>query len=457
MLSAPPLGSAPAVLTVSDLNRLAKQLIEQGLPLMWIAGEISNFKRYDSGHCYFTLKDSAAQIDCVMFRHKAQFMDWMPTNGMQVEVRACPTLYEARGKFQLNVEIMRRAGLGALYEAYARLKARLEQEGLFDQGRKRELPRFPATIGVVTSAQGAALRDVLTTLRRRMPAIGVIVYPTPVQGEGAAQKIAQAVATASARGECDVLIVCRGGGSIEDLWAYNEEPVARAIVACSVPVVTGVGHETDYTIADFAADARAATPTAAAEMLSPDCAELRQMVRHWQRRLCRVIERRLEDRMQRLDYLARCLVHPGERIRDQRRHLHHLANRMCGAWRRLSDAQAWGLKGLARELQAVRPDVEGRLATTEDLAKRLRVAAQRSIDGLSARVANAQTHLAHLNPQNVLERGYAIAESGAGVVRDGAALAVGEEVKLTFARGGATAQVTGRKGGGEGEDVKSGV
>ena len=446
MLSAPPPGFATAVLTVSDLNRLAKQLIEQGLPLMWVAGEISNFKRYDSGHCYFTLKDPGAQIDCVMFRHKAQFMDWVPANGMQVEVRACPTLYEARGRFQLNVEVMRRAGLGALYEAYARLKARLEQEGLFEPARKRELPRFPATIGVVTSGQGAALRDVLTTLRRRMPGIAVIVYPAPVQGEGAAAKIAQAIATAGARCECDVLIVCRGGGSIEDLWAYNEEPVARAIAACPVPVVTGVGHETDFTIADFAADARAPTPTAAAELVSPDCAELKQTVRGWQRRWCRVMERRLEDRMQRLDYLSRCLVHPGERIRHQRLHLGHLANRMCGAWRRLSEAQTWELKGLARELHAVRPDVEGRLATNEDLAKRLRTAAQRRIDGFSARVVNAQTHLVHLSPQRVLERGYAIAESNSGVVRDGAVLRVGEELKLTFARGGATADVKSRTG-----------
>ena len=446
-MSAPlPLGPATAILTVSELNRLAKQLIEQGLPLMWVAGEISNFKRYDSGHCYFTLKDPGAQIDCVMFRHKAQFMDWVPANGMQVEVRACPTLYEARGKFQLNVEVMRRAGLGALFEAYARLKTRLEQEGLFDASRKRPLPKFPETIGVVTSGQGAALRDVLTTLRRRMPGIDIVIYPTPVQGEGAAAKIAQAIGLAGARRECDVLIVCRGGGSIEDLWAYNEEPVARAIVACPVPVVTGIGHETDFTIADFAADARAATPTAAAETASPDRSELRQTVQHWERRLCRVMERRLEDRMQRLDYLSRCLVHPGERIGHQSRHLEHLANRMCGAWRRASEAQTWELKGLARELYAVRPDVERGAATSGDLAKRLRVAAQRRVDALAARLANATTHLAHLNPQSVLERGYAIAESDSGVVRDGAGLRVGEALKLTFARGGAIADVKSRTG-----------
>jgi exodeoxyribonuclease VII large subunit len=434
--------AAPTVVSVSELNRLAKQLIEQGLPLLWVGGEVSNFKRYDSGHWYFTLKDPGAQIDCVMFRHKAQFLDWVPTNGMQVEVRACPTLYEARGKFQLNVEVMRRAGLGALYEAYARLKTRLEQEGLFDPARKRPVPRFPGVVGVVTSAQGAALRDVLTTLKRRMPAIRVVVYPTPVQGEGAAAKIATAIATAGARAECDVLIVCRGGGSIEDLWAYNEEVVARALVASPIPVVAGVGHETDVTIADFAADARAPTPTAAAELVSPDCAELSQTVRHWHRRLHRVIERRLEDRMQRLDYLSRCLVHPGERIRHQLQHLEHLANRMCGGWRRSSEALTWELSGYARELRAAAPDIAGLSAGSADLAKRLRVAASRTLEGGQARVSNAETHLAHLNPQRVLERGYAIAESAGGVVRDGASLTPGEELRLRFARGWATADVT---------------
>lgn len=431
----------PSVLSVSELNRRARQLIEQGLPLLWVAGEISNFKRYDSGHWYFTLKDPGAQVDCVMFRQKAQFLDWVPANGMQIEVRACPTLYEARGKFQLNVEVMRRAGLGALYEAYARLKARLEQEGLFDPARKRAIPRFPAVVGVVTSAQGAALRDVLTTLKRRMPSIRVIVYPTPVQGEGAGAKIAAALALAGSRAECEVVVLCRGGGSIEDLWAYNEEAVARAIAASPLPVVAGIGHETDFTIADFAADARAPTPTAAAELVSPDCAELRQGVGHWQRRLQRVMARRLEDRMQRLDYLARCLVHPGERLRHQLQHLAHLANRLCGAWRRRAEAHAWAVNGLARGLAAAGPDVGGLCRQHDTLGRRLRDAARRRIETAAARVVGAETHLVHLNPERVLERGYAIAESASGVVRDGAALQKGDALKLRFARGWAEAEV----------------
>src|SRR5688572_17380583 len=259
----------PQILSVADLNRLAREIVERHLPLSWVAGEISNFKRYDSGHCYFTLKDETAQVDCVMFRTKAMLLPWKPENGMQVEVRAYATLYEARGRFQLTVEVMRRSGLGALYEAFERLKAKLEREGLFDPARKRVLPRFPRMIGVVTSPQAAALRDVLTTLERRSPGVPVIVYPTPVQGEGAGSRIADAVTKAANRAECDVLIVCRGGGSIEDLWAYNDEALARAIAASAIPVVSGVGHETDFTIADFVADVRAPTPTAAAQLVSP--------------------------------------------------------------------------------------------------------------------------------------------------------------------------------------------
>ena len=213
MFSTIALDGQPQVISVSELNRRVRATIEQNLPLTWVAGEMSNLRRYDSGHWYFTLKDAAAQVDCVMFRHKAQHIDWQPVDGMQVEVRAAATVYEARGKYQLNVEAMRRAGLGALYEAFEKLKAKLDHEGLFAEERKREIPAFPRAIGVVTSPQAAALRDVLTTLKRRMPSIPVVIYPTPVQGDGAAAKIMQAIATASARCEqdqCDVLIVCRG-------------------------------------------------------------------------------------------------------------------------------------------------------------------------------------------------------------------------------------------------------
>ena len=404
------------VISVAELNRLAKELIEQNLPLMWVAGEISNFTRAASGHCYFSLKDAQAQVRCVMFRHKMQLQDWKPENGMQVEVRAWPSFYEQRGEFQLNVEAMRRSGLGALYEAFEKLKARLQAEGLFDPAAKRLLPRFPRAIGVVTSLQAAALRDVLTTLRRRMAAIPVIVYPTAVQGAGAGAQIATAIAAADARAECDVLIVCRGGGSIEDLWAFNEEVVARAIHACRLPVVSGVGHETDFTIADFVADVRAPTPTAAAQMASPNRDDLRQDLSHLYQRLARVTERALERRMQQLDVLARRLTHPGERIENQLLQLGHLASQLRGAWQLTSGNSEWRLRELYQQLLTLRPDFAALATRQQTLAQQLASAAVHRVETLSADVRSLAAQLAHLNPRAVLERGYTIVETGTGAI-----------------------------------------
>ncbi len=436
------LATQQTVISVAELNRLARNAVERGVPLVWVAGEISNFKRYDSGHCYFTLKDDAAQVDAVMFRHKAQHLDWKPDNGMQVEVRATATVYEARGKFQLVVDAMRRAGLGALYAAFEKLKARLEQEGLFDPALKRPLPPFPRTVGVVTSLQAAALRDVITTLRRRMPAISVIIYPTAVQGEGAGVRIADAIALAGARAECDVLIVCRGGGSIEDLWAFNEEVVARAIRASPLPVVSGVGHETDFTIADFAADARAPTPTAAAELVSPDGAKLRREVGLLGQQLSRVFARGLEDRMQRLDYLSRRLTHPGERIRNQVNHLQHLMTRLRGAWGRNADEQSWQLRDTAQRLRAAGPETGALIMQQQELARRLRGAVRERMTAVAERVSGIRAHLLHLNPQSVLERGYSITESAGGeIIRDSAQLTESQVLKVTLARGWAGVKV----------------
>ena len=430
------------VIGVAELNRRAKELIERNLPLMWIGGEISNFMRAASGHCYFSLKDAQAQVRCVMFRHKAQLHDWKPENGMQVEVRATPSFYEARGEFQLNVETMRRAGLGALYAAFEQLKAKLQAEGLFDAQTKQELPRFPRAIGIVTSPQAAALRDVLTTLRRRMPSIPVILYPVPVQGEGAGAKIAAAIATADARAECDVLIVCRGGGSIEDLWAFNEEVVARAIHACALPVVSGVGHETDFTIADFVADVRAPTPTAAAQMASPNRDDLRQEAGHFYQRLRRAMERALERRMQHVDGLARRLLHPGEHIANQLRELGHLASRLRSAWAHgAADAQ-WQLRDLVQRLRAQSPDFAALAVQQRSLAQRLAGAAGHRVDTLAASVKSLAAQLAQLNPSAVFERGYSMVEKADGkIVRGSSELQIDEEVRLTFARGWARARV----------------
>src|SRR5438094_7747147 len=319
------------VLTVSELLRSVRDALERRFPLLWVRGELSNLSRAPSGHCYFTLKDAAAQVDCVMFRSRAAALDWEPCDGAEVEVCALVTLYEPRGRFQLTVEGMRPAGLGPLYERFLRLKEKLEREGLFDLAAKRAPPAFPGCIGVLTSPAAAALRDVLTTLARRNPAIPVIVYPVPVQGEGAAARIAAMLATANARDECDVLLLVRGGGSIEDLWCFNEESVARAIRASRIPVVVGVGHETDFTIADFAADRRAPTPTAAAELATPARAELASRVADCVRCLAREMRRRLQYAAQALDGCAKRLVHPAERLRRSEQSLAQLRTRLVFA------------------------------------------------------------------------------------------------------------------------------
>ena len=434
--------SNTAIISVADLNRRAREFIETGFPLLWVAGEISNFTRAASGHCYFSLKDASAQVRCVFFRHKAALVDWKPENGMQVEVRALPTLYEARGDFQLTVENMRRSGLGALFEAFERLKRKLEQEGLFDPARRKPVPQFPRCVGVVTSPKAAALRDVLTTLARRMPGIRVVLYPTPVQGEGAGEKIAQAIRIASARAEADVLIVCRGGGSVEDLWAFNEEVVARAIVDSAMPVVSGVGHETDFTIADFVADARAPTPTAAAELVSPNRAELLARLGVLGARLVRDIDRALGTRMQHLDYLGKRMVHPGERIGAELRHMGHLANRLRSATSHALDAVKWNLSGLARRLRDGLPDIDAHSASQRDLRLRLQHGQARLLEQHEARLGRMQANLDHLNPQAVLERGYSIvAKLGGQIVRSSQQVAAGEVLRLTFARGAAQTKV----------------
>lgn len=302
--------SKPSVISVSALNNAVAQLLERNLPLTWVSGEISNFTRAASGHWYFTLKDQAAQVRAVMFRGRAQYADFQPKEGDKVEVRALVTLYAPRGDYQLSVEAIRRAGVGNLYEAFLRLKAQLEQEGLFDPARKRPIPPFVRRIGIITSPQAAALRDILTALKRRAPHIAVTLYPTPVQGEGAAAKIAQAIATANAREECDVLLVCRGGGSMEDLWAFNEEIVARTVAHSQIPVIAGIGHETDFTITDFAADLRAATPTAAAELAATPRAEWLDLLARQAQQLQRAQSRLLNEQQQTLDWLARRLQSP---------------------------------------------------------------------------------------------------------------------------------------------------
>jgi exodeoxyribonuclease VII large subunit len=411
----------PGILSVSELLRSVRDVLERRFPLSWVSGEISNLTRAASGHWYFTLKDESAQVDCVIYRGRAALLDWTPRDGARVEARALVTLYEPRGRFQLNVETLRQAGLGPLYERFLMLKSKLEREGLFDPEAKRELPPHPRAIGVVTSLAAAALRDVLTTLARRNPSLPVIVYPVPVQGEGAASRIALALATANARAECDVLLLVRGGGSIEDLWQFNEEAVARALRASRIPVVVGVGHETDVTIADFAADRRAPTPTAAAELVSPSREALLARLDDLSRRSAREANRRIEYSAQALDALARRLVHPADRLRGSRQIVAQYGARL-------------GLAA-ARQLEA------GRLRL-RDAPARLGNAISRRIETASAHVDRLRASLYGLDPVAVLERGYSITRSADGaVVRDAKRVAPGERLHTTLARGWVESEV----------------
>lgn len=388
------------VMTVSELNRFARNMLEQNFPLFWVSGEISNLMRAASGHWYFSLKDTGAQVRCVMFKGRNSYLDWAPKEGDKVEARATVTLYEARGEFQLTVEFLQRAGLGALFEAFEKLKSKLQAEGLFDSAIKKPLPLHPKSIGIVTSPAAAALRDVLTTLKRRMPNTPVIIYPTPVQGKGAARSIADAIDQASERRECDVLIICRGGGSIEDLWQFNEESVARAIVDCAIPTISGVGHETDFTICDFVADIRAATPTAAAELVTPSRESLLQGVARLEQQLSRNIQFLLQQRQQMLDYLARRLISPLQMIDQQKNQLVQMAYRLDSTFNRKLQVKQHHVLRLAQNLQ-------------------------------------------HLNPKAVLTRGYAFVQDSTGaIIASSEQVRAGDEVKLTFGQGLAEAKIT---------------
>jgi exodeoxyribonuclease VII large subunit len=419
-----------------------RDLLEHRYPLLWVAGEISNCVRAKSGHLYFSLKDETAQVRCVMFRNRGQYLDWEPREGLMVEVRALVTLYEARGDFQLNVEAMRHGGQGALFEAFLRLRDMLDKEGLFDAAHKKPLPPYPQRIGIITSPQAAALRDVLTTLARRNPSIPVILYPAQVQGEAAAQQLVAAIATAAKRNECDVLILCRGGGSIEDLWAFNDEGLARAIYASPIPVVTGIGHETDFTIAEFVADRRAATPTAAAELASPARADLLADLRRLRQSLLRQIQFALDARAQRLDFLAGRLQSPTDRLAASSARLGAARVRLVAALALCTRNAEWRLAHVARRLATAMPNLDLLRHKAIQLETALRRAASRQLTAHVEDLARLSLGLAHLDPAAVLERGYAIARRPDGsVVRASAGLRTGDPLELTFARGSAAVRV----------------
>lgn len=434
--------SAPAarrlpnqVLGVGELNRLARRGLEQLFPLCWVGGEISNLVRASSGHLYFTLKDREAQVRCAMFRSRAQGMSWPLADGQQVEAQARVTLYEARGEFQLNVEALRRAGTapGQRYEQFLKLRAQLTGEGLFAVERKQALPPYPHRVGIVTSPQAAALHDVIAAFARRAAHVELIVYPTLVQGADAPAAIMAALRTAFERAECDVLLLVRGGGSLEDLWAFNDEALVRLLAvppaptfppAKRMPVISGVGHETDTTLVDDIADRRAATPTAAAELASAGWFAAAANVNDLAEQLVRAIERQLLLHAQTIDRLALRLVHPQQRLAAHRQQLQLFAARLAAAALRRFDQRAL----LDRYRHRLRQSMSQQLAVHRD------------------RLARHAGALAALSPQATLDRGYSIVRDGHGrIVVDAHNVREGDALAVQFAHGETQVKVVARR------------
>lgn len=440
------------LLSVSELNRQARVLLESHFDFVWVEGEISNFVCPSSGHWYFSLKDGDAQVRCAMFRGRNQRVKFRPGNGDAVRLRARVSLYEGRGEFQLIVEHMEHAGAGALQAAFEKLKARLLQEGLFDQARKRPLPAAASHLGVITSPTGAAIHDILTVLARRCPSIEVSILPVAVQGDGAAREIADAIERANrwqreGRINLDALIVGRGGGSLEDLWAFNEEIVARAIAASELSVVSAVGHEVDFSIADMVADHRAPTPSAAAELLSPDQAEwLAALARH-QGKLGSLLLGRIDRARSELGHLKARLKHPGARLRDQAQRLDDLEQRLLRAQHAALRETRGRLALLAGRLAARSPGprLDQSRGDTTRLEQRLREAMQGRLARTRDRLSHLDQMLASLSPQRTLDRGYAIVTDASGrPLRDAREVAVGAPVQARLARGRLDLTVNGR-------------
>jgi exodeoxyribonuclease VII large subunit len=434
------------ILSVSSLNREARRIVESGFGSVWVEGEISNLSRPSSGHLYWSLKDAEAQVRCAMFRMATRGLGFEIANGLQVLVRARASVYEARGEFQLIVDYMEEAGEGVLRRRFEELKRRLAAEGLFDASRKQVLPKLPRRIGVITSPTGAALRDVLIALRRRFPATAVLIYPTAVQGAGAAEEIARTLELADRRAECDVLILARGGGSLEDLWAFNEEVVARAIAAVSLPIIVGVGHETDFSIADFVADVRAPTPSQAAELAVPDQREWRKRFDAVGERLAHVLRRQLTADERRAEALAHRLsrCHPGVQLRERAQRLDELEARLKRTVERRIETRKLRLARLATSIAHASP--AERLARARERWRTaqgdLRRALLRQVEDTQQRLKLASRALKSLSPLATLERGYAIVTDDSGrVLVDSAAVKRGASVDVRLARGGLSATV----------------
>jgi exodeoxyribonuclease VII large subunit len=439
------------VYSVTRLNREVRVVLERGLGVIWVEGELSNLSQPGSGHWYFTLKDRDAQLRCVMYRNRNALLGFTPRPGAQLLLRGRISVFEPRGEYQLIAEYLEEAGVGALQRQFERLKARLAAEGLFASERKRPLPRFPQRIGVITSPAGAALHDILKILARRFPPAAVLIYPAVVQGAAAGPALIAALETAGARAECDVLILARGGGSLEDLWAFNDERLARAIRACTLPVVSGVGHEIDFTIADFVADARAPTPSAAAELVVPDRSVFLQALVRTAQRLDAGMRRELQAVAARLAGTRRRLqlAHPGVRLLQQVQRLDDLSLRLAAAARASLQRDRLRLAHGSERLMRCSPGqlLRQQSARSEQLRERLNHAAKEQFARAGHRLALAQRALNAVSPLATLSRGYAIVTRAGELLTDAAAVASGEQIEARLARGALIARVTGRKDG----------
>jgi exodeoxyribonuclease VII large subunit len=440
------------VYSVSGLNREVRILIERGLGVVWVEGELSNLSQPASGHWYFSLKDREAQLRCAMFRQKNAAIEFTPRVGQQVLARGRVSLYEARGDYQFIVEHMEEAGVGALKREFERLKAKLAAEGLFAAELKRPLPKIPRRIGVITSPTGAAIRDILHILARRFPPAAVLIYPAPVQGDAAVPALVGALQLAASRNECDVLIVARGGGSLEDLWAFNNERLARAIRASPIPVVSGVGHEIDFTIADFVADVRAPTPSGAAEIVVPDRRAWLDTLARTSERLAACMRRELRSLSSHFDnvILRLKLTHPGARLNQQEQRLDDLEQRLTNALRASLHHDRSRVSDLLGRLIHRSPDRlirEFRLhhaALTARLEQSLKDLLSRSEHRLSLAARTLNT----VSPLRTLDRGFAVVTRADGkVVVDSGTVAVGDEIEARLARGTVRARVTGKTEG----------
>lgn len=465
--------SVKDIYPVSRLVKEVRLLLDGSFPLLWVEGEISNLAMPGSGHIYFTLKDAAAQVRCAMFRGRNQQLRFTPENGMQVLLRVKVTMYEGRGEFQLVVEHMEPAGSGALQRAYEALKARLGQEGLFDTAHKKPLPTLPHSIGIVSSADGAAVHDILSVLKRRFPAIKIILYPVPVQGETAPALIAEAIKTADQRQECDVLIVGRGGGSLEDLWSFNDERVARAIFACGLPVISAVGHEIDFSIADFVADVRAPTPSAAAELAVPDANQLSRHVQQLYQRLNLRLTGWLSQQQKHVRYLQQRLPKPQQQLRLQQQMIRRLSSQQNAAIQRFLQARQQQTDYLTARLQHPKAQIDRQKQRLVERQRQLQNAWHRVLQQHSAKLAQRQQRvqdlqlllqknmggklqacrqylsqqirtLSAVSPLNTLDRGYSITSdaSNGTVITNSVEVSVNQTLKIRLHQGQLDCKVT---------------